>query len=146
MGAVVNERPELFAGVVAEVPFVDVLNTMQDESIPLTVMEYEEWGDPHDPVYRDYIAGYSPYDNVRRTAYPAMLVTAGLNDPRVGYWEPAKWVAKLRTMKTDTRPLLLRVNMGAGHSGASGRYDTLREVAEKYAFVLRTAGGEGVSP
>ena len=138
MGAVVNERPELFAGVVAEVPFVDVLTTMQDESIPLTVMEYEEWGNPNDPEYFDYIRSYSPYDNVRRTAYPAMLVTAGLNDPRVGYWEPAKWVAKLRTMKTDSNPLLLRVNMGAGHSGASGRYDTLREVAEKYAFVLLT--------
>jgi hypothetical protein len=109
---------------------------MLDESIPLTVMEYEEWGNPNDPEYFDYIRSYSPYDNVHPDQYPAMLVTAGLNDPRVGFWEPAKWVAKLRTMKTDHNPLLLRTHMGAGHSGASGRYDVLREVAEEYAFVI----------
>ena len=137
MGAVVNQRPDLFAGVVAQVPFVDVLTTMLDESLPLTVMEYEEWGNPNDPQYFEYIRSYSPYDNVQATQYPPMLVTAGLNDPRVGFWEPAKWVAKLRTMKTDQNPLLLRTHMGAGHSGASGRYDVLREVAEEYAFVLQ---------
>ncbi len=142
IGAVVNERPDLFAGAVAEVPFVDVLTTMLDESIPLTVMEYEEWGNPNEPEYFEYIRSYSPYDNVKQEQYPAMLVTAGLNDPRVGFWEPAKWVAKLRTMKTDRNPLLLRVHMGAGHSGASGRYDVLREVAEEYAFVIE-AGKAG---
>jgi oligopeptidase B len=136
VGAVVNQRPDLFAGAVAQVPFVDVLTTMLDESIPLTVMEYEEWGNPNLPEYFEYIRSYSPYDNVKRERYPAMLVTAGLNDPRVGFWEPAKWVAKLRTMKTDSNPLLLRTHMGAGHSGASGRYDVLREVAEEYAFVI----------
>jgi oligopeptidase B len=141
MGAVVNQRPDLFAGVVAQVPFVDVLTTMLDESIPLTVMEYEEWGNPNMPEYFEYIRSYSPYDNVHPDHYPAMLVTAGLNDPRVGFWEPAKWVAKLRTMKTDSNPLLLRTHMGAGHSGASGRYDVLREVAEEYAFVVRVGTG-----
>jgi oligopeptidase B len=139
---VVNQRPDLFAGVVAQVPFVDVLTTMLDESIPLTVMEYEEWGNPNDPQYFEYIRSYSPYDNVHPAQYPAMLVTAGLNDPRVGFWEPAKWVAKLRTMKTDHNPLLLRTHMGAGHSGASGRYDVLREVAEEYAFVVRVGTGQ----
>ena len=142
MGAVVNQRPDLFAGVVAQVPFVDVLTTMLDESIPLTVMEYEEWGNPNMPEYFEYIRSYSPYDNVHPDHYPAMLVTAGLNDPRVGFWEPAKWVAKLRTMKTDSNPLLLRTHMGAGHSGASGRYDVLREVAEEYAFVVRVGTGQ----
>jgi oligopeptidase B len=142
MGAVVNQRPDLFAGVVAQVPFVDVLTTMLDESIPLTVMEYEEWGNPNVPEYFEYIRSYSPYDNVHPDHYPAMLVTAGLNDPRVGFWEPAKWVAKLRTMKTDSNPLLLRTHMGAGHSGASGRYDVLREVAEEYAFVVRVGTGQ----
>ncbi len=136
VGAVLNQRPDLFAGAVAEVPFVDVLTTMLDESIPLTVMEYEEWGNPNEADYFDYIRSYSPYDNVERKGYPALLVTAGLNDPRVGYWEPAKWVAKLRTMNTSRNPVLLRVHMGAGHSGASGRYDMLREVAEEYAFVI----------
>jgi oligopeptidase B len=142
MGAVVNQRPDLFAGVVAQVPFVDVLTTMLDESIPLTVMEYEDWGNPNVPEYFEYIRSYSPYDNVHPDHYPAMLVTAGLNDPRVGFWEPAKWVAKLRTMKTDSNPLLLRTHMGAGHSGASGRYDVLREVAEEYAFVVRVGTGQ----
>lgn len=138
MGAVVNMRPELFAAVVAEVPFVDVLTTMLDASIPLTMIEYEEWGNPNDPVFYEYLKSYSPYDNVRPQPYPPMLVTAGLNDPRVAYWEPAKWVAKLRATKTDSNRLLLRTNMGAGHSGASGRYDYLREVAFKYAFILDT--------
>lgn len=136
MGAVTNMRPDLFKAVVARVPFVDVINTMLDESIPLTVTEYDEWGNPHDKIYYDYMRSYSPYDNVEAKMYPNMLVTAGLNDPRVQYWEPAKWVAKLRALKTDNNILLLKTNMGAGHSGASGRYDYLKEVAFRYAFIL----------
>jgi len=139
MGAVTNLRPDLFATVVADVPFVDVVNTMLDPTLPLTVIEYDEWGNPtaDESAYR-YILSYSPYDNVSAKAYPNLLVTAGLNDPRVAYWEPAKWTAKLRELKTDTNRLLLRTNMGAGHAGASGRYDYLREVAFRYAFVLDT--------
>ncbi len=140
MGAVTNLRPDLFRAVVAEVPFVDVVNTMLDASLPLTVIEYDEWGNPNDPEAYAYIRAYSPYDNVEAKAYPHMLVTAGLNDPRVAYWEPAKWVARLRARKTDTNRLLLRTNMGAGHGGASGRWDFLREVAFKYAFVLDVLG------
>ena len=140
MGAVVNMRPDLFRAVVADVPFVDVINTMLDASIPLTTGEWLQWGNPSQPEYYSYMKSYSPYDNVERKAYPAMLVTAGLNDPRVGYWEPAKWVAKLRAHKTDDNPLLLRTNMGAGHGGASGRYDALREVAVRYAFILDQLG------
>jgi oligopeptidase B len=136
MGAVVNLRPELFRAVVADVPFVDVVNTMLDPTLPLTVIEYDEWGDPNDPEVYRYILRYSPYDNVSPQPYPAMLVTGGLNDPRVGFWEPAKWVAKLRTMNTGDRPILLKTNMGAGHGGASGRYDYLREVALEYGFVI----------
>ena len=139
MGAVTNLRPDLFASVVADVPFVDVVNTMLDPTLPLTVIEYDEWGNPtaDESAYR-YMMSYSPYDNVAAKAYPNLLVTAGLNDPRVAYWEPAKWTAKLRELKTDTKRLLLRTNMGAGHAGASGRYDYLREVAFRYAFVLDT--------
>jgi oligopeptidase B len=140
MGAVTNFRPDLFRAVVAEVPFVDVVNTMLDASLPLTVIEYDEWGNPNEPEAYSYIRSYSPYDNVEAKDYPHMLVTAGLNDPRVAYWEPAKWTAKLRKMKTDQNRLLLRTNMGAGHSGASGRYDFLREIAFKYAFVLDVLG------
>jgi oligopeptidase B len=136
MGAVTNMRPELFRAVLAEVPFVDVVNTMLDASLPLTVIEYDEWGNPNDRAAYEYIRSYSPYDNVEARHYPHMLVTAGLNDPRVAYWEPAKWTAKLRAKKTDDNRLLLRTNMGAGHRGASGRYDYLREIAFKYAFVL----------
>jgi oligopeptidase B len=140
MGAVTNMRPELFRAVLAEVPFVDVVNTMLDASLPLTVIEYDEWGNPNDRVAYEYIRSYSPYDNVGAQPYPHMLVTAGLNDPRVAYWEPAKWTAKLRAKKTDHNRLLLRTNMGAGHAGASGRYDHLREVAFRYAFVLDVLG------
>jgi oligopeptidase B len=140
MGAVTNMRPDLWKAVVAQVPFVDVINTMLDASIPLTTGEWLQWGDPHKPEFYGYMKSYSPYDNVRATAYPAMLVTAGLNDPRVGYWEPAKWVARLRATKTDANPLLLRTNMGAGHGGASGRYDALREQAIRYAFILDQLG------
>jgi oligopeptidase B len=136
MGAVTNMRPDLFSAVLAEVPFVDVLNTMLDASLPLTVIEYDEWGNPHDSAVYHYMRTYSPYDNVQRKQYPHMLVTAGLNDPRVAYWEPAKWTAKLRAMKLGESRLLFRTNMGAGHGGASGRYDTLRETAFKFAFVL----------
>jgi oligopeptidase B len=142
MGAVTNMRPDLFAVVVAMVPFVDALNTMLDASLPLTVGEYEEWGNPNEKQYYDYIKSYAPYDNVEAKAYPAILVTAGLNDPRVSYWEPAKWVAKLRAMKTDDHRLLLKTNMGSGHFGASGRYEHLKESAFNYAFILDSLGIE----
>jgi len=142
MGAVVNMRPDLFKAVVADVPFVDVINTMMDASIPLTTGEWIQWGDPHKAEFYGYLKSYSPYDNVEHKAYPNMLVTAGLNDPRVGYWEPAKWVAKLRANKTDNNLLLLRTNMGAGHGGASGRYDALREQAIRFAFILSVLGIE----
>jgi oligopeptidase B len=137
MGAVANMAPELFAGVVAHVPFVDVVTTMLDESIPLTTAEWDEWGDPHDPVFYEYMLSYSPYDQVEAKGYPAMMVTTGLHDSQVQYWEPAKWVAKLRAIKTDERPLLMRTRMDSGHGGASGRYDSYRERAEEYAFMLQ---------
>ncbi|HSH02186.1 MAG TPA: S9 family peptidase [Anaerolineae bacterium] len=140
MGAVVNLRPELFQVVVAGVPFVDVVNTMMDPTIPLTVTEYEEWGDPNDETYFEYMMSYSPYDNLQAGAYPHLLVTGGLNDPRVQYWEPTKWVAKLRQYKTDDNLLLLKIHMGAGHGGSSGRYDYLDEVAFEYAFILHCLG------
>ena len=136
IGAVLNLRPDLFAVAIADVPFVDVMNTMLDPSIPLTIGEYEEWGNPEDPVYFDYMLGYSPYDNVRDATYPDLLVLAGLNDPRVHYWEPAKWVARLRDHEIGGNQLLLRTNMGAGHGGASGRYDRLAEIAFQNAFIL----------
>jgi oligopeptidase B len=140
MGAVANLRPDLFRVVLAEVPFVDVVNTMLDASLPLTVIEYDEWGNPNDFTAYEYIKSYSPYDNIEAKDYPHMLVTAGLNDPRVAYWEPAKWTARLRATKTDGNRLLLRTNMGAGHGGASGRFDFLREIAFKYAFMLDVLG------
>ena len=140
MGAVVNERPDLFGCVVAHVPFVDVLNTMLDDSLPLTTMEYNEWGNPNDAEYYRYMRTYSPYDNVRRQAYPAMLVTGGISDPRVTYWEPAKWVARLRDLRTDENPLLLKIHMDSGHAGASGRFERIKEVAEEYAFILNALG------
>jgi oligopeptidase B len=136
MGAVANARPELFKAVVADVPFVDVINTMLDSTLPLTTGEYEEWGDPSDRRYFDYMLSYSPYDNLQAKAYPAMLVQTSLNDSQVMYWEPAKYVARLRAVKTDANPVLLKINMEAGHGGASGRYDFLREIAFTYAFVL----------
>ena len=140
MGAVINKAPELAKAAVAQVPFVDVINTMLDDTLPLTTGEYEEWGNPNDPEYFQIIRAYSPYDNVAPLSYPDLLVTAGLNDPRVQYWEPAKWVAKLREQTTSTGPLLLKTNMGAGHGGASGRYDGYREIAEEYAFVVDRCG------
>jgi len=136
MGAVTNMQPDLFKAVVAEVPFVDVLNTMLDPSLPLTVTEYEEWGNPHDSIYYEYIKSYSPYDNVEARAYPNLLITGGLNDPRVGYWEPTKWAAKLRALKTYDNTLLLKINMGEGHFGVSGRYAEMRDMAFEYAFML----------
>jgi oligopeptidase B len=140
MGAVVNMRPDLFKGVVAAVPFVDVVTTMLDETIPLTTFEWDEWGDPHKKEYYDYMLSYSPYDQVEAKDYPAMLVTTGLHDSQVQYWEPAKWVAKLREMKTDKNPLLLHTNMDAGHGGQSGRFRAYKEVAMKFAFMLDLAG------
>jgi oligopeptidase B len=136
IGAVINLEPELYRGVIAAVPFVDVVTTMLDESIPLTTGEYDEWGNPNDPVYFDYMLSYSPYDQVKTGNYPAILVTTGLHDSQVQYWEPAKWVAKLRTHKTDNNVLLLNTNMEAGHGGAAGRYRRYREIALEYAFLL----------
>ncbi|MEM1000724.1 MAG: S9 family peptidase [Bacteroidota bacterium] len=140
MGAVINMRPDLFKVVEAHVPFVDVMNTMLDPSIPLTVIEYDEWGNPNEENYFHYMHSYSPYDNVQPQDYPDLLITAGLNDPRVQYWEPAKWCAKLRQCKSTDRPLLLKTNMGAGHQGASGRYGYLKEIAFDYAFLLDRLG------
>jgi oligopeptidase B len=140
MGAVANMRPELFAGIVAEVPFVDVVTTMLDPSIPLTTGEYDEWGDPNQKEFYDYMLSYSPYDNVEAKAYPAMLITGGLHDSQVQYWEPAKWAAKLRELKTDSNPILLKTNMEAGHGGASGRFRRHRETAFSYLFLLDLAG------
>ena len=147
MGAVVNQAPHLWGAVAAHVPFVDVLNTMLDTSLPLTPIEWPEWGNPiEDKQAFELIRSYSPYDQLKAGAYPPMLVTAGLNDPRVTYWEPAKYVAKLRTLKTDDNPLLLKTNMGAGHGGKSGRYDSLHEVAEEYAFILWALDLEDETP
>ena len=141
MGAVVNLRPELFGAVVAQVPFVDALNTILDPTLPLTVLEWEEWGNPvESKEYYDYMKSYAPYENVEAKDYPPMFVTAGLNDPRVSYWEPAKWVAKLRATKTDDNPLLLKTEMGAGHGGPSGRYDAWKEECTVYAFLFDVFG------
>lgn len=136
IGAVVNLRPELFVGAIVDVPFVDVVTTILDPDLPLSVMEWDEWGNPNEKEFYDYMKSYSPYDNVKPQAYPHLLITAGLNDPRVSYWEPAKWTAKLRQLKTDTHRLLLKTNLDAGHGGASGRYEALKEAAFDYAFVL----------
>ncbi len=140
MGAVSNMRPDLYKAIVADVPFVDVINTMMDASIPLTAQEWQQWGDPHDSTQFAYMRSYSPYDNVERKPYPWMLVTTSLNDSQVGYWEPVKWVAKLRSMKTDNNPLYIKINMAGGHGGSSGRYDVLRERAFRYAFMLDAVG------
>jgi oligopeptidase B len=136
IGAVLNEAPELFRAAIAHVPFVDVLNTMLDEKLPLTVLEYEEWGNPHDPTYYEYIRSYAPYENVRQAAYPTVFATAGLNDPRVPYWEAAKWVARLRDNQINDAPILLKVQMSAGHQGPTGRYHEIEEVAEEFSFIL----------
>ena len=140
IGAVINLEPSIWKGVVAAVPFVDVVTTMLDETIPLTTFEYDEWGNPNDPKFYEYIKSYSPYDNIEAKAYPNMLVTTGFHDSQVQYWEPAKWVARLRDKKTDSNWLLLHTNMGAGHGGASGRFERLKEVALEYTFILKLAG------
>ena len=140
MGAIANQAPQDYRGIVAAVPFVDVVTTMLDQSIPLTSNELDEWGDPRDQQYYDYMLAYSPYDNVRRQAYPAMLVTTSLWDSQVQYYEPAKWVARLRAMKTDSNPLLFRTTIAAGHGGKSGRFESYRETAEEYSFILDLAG------
>ena len=145
MGAIVNMRPDLFRAVVADVPFVDVINTMLDGSLPLTAQEWEQWGNPRNAEHYAYMKSYSPYDNVEAKPYPRLLVTTSLNDSQVMYWEPAKWVAKLRATKTDTNPLYFKINMKGGHGGSSGRYDRLREAAFRYAFML-DAVGRGLPP
>jgi oligopeptidase B len=147
MGAVTNLRPDLFAGIVAEVPFVDCLTTILDDTLPLTVTEWEEWGNPvEDPDVYAYMKGYSPYDNVEARDHPAILATGGLNDPRVSYWEPAKWVQRLRATTTGSRPIYLKTEMGAGHQGPSGRYDAWRDEAFVFAFVLDALGMVGGHP
>jgi oligopeptidase B len=143
MGAIINMAPELYHGVLAAVPFVDVVTTMLDDSIPLTTGEYDEWGNPNQFEYYNYMKSYSPYDNVEAKAYPHMLVTTGLHDSQVQYWEPAKWVAKLRDLKTDSNKLLLHTDMTSGHGGASGRFESLKEVALEYAFLLDLEGIHG---
>ena len=140
MGVIVNEAPELYRSVIAAVPFVDVITTMLDETIPLTTGEYDEWGNPNEKEFYDYMISYSPYDNVKPQEYPNMLVTAGYHDSQVQYWEPAKWVAKLRDLKTDSNVLFLDTNMEAGHSGASGRFDALKDTAKQYTFILQLEG------
>ena len=136
VGAVANMEPQLWRGIIANVPFVDVVTTMLDESIPLTTGEYDEWGNPNEKEYYDYMLSYSPYDNVEAKGYPAMLITTGLHDSQVQYWEPAKWTAKLRDMKTDNHHLYLKTEMDYGHGGASGRFEGYKEVALEYAFML----------
>jgi len=143
IGAVLNQRPDLFGCAIAQVPFVDALTTMLDDKLPLTVNEYDEWGNPQRREYYEYIRSYSPYDNVHRATYPAMLVTAGLNDPRVSYWEPAKWVARLRTANESDCPIVLKTQMGSGHMGPSGRYESWREEALVMAFVMTQFGIDG---
>lgn len=142
IGTVVNLKPELFKAMIAAVPFVDVVTTMLDESIPLTTGEYDEWGNPNEEESYNYMKSYSPYDNVKAQNYPALLITTGLHDSQVQYWEPAKWCAKLREYKTDSNPLLLYTNMETGHGGASGRFESLRETAMEYAFLLHILGGQ----
>jgi oligopeptidase B len=137
MGAIANQRPDLFRAIVAEVPFVDVINTMLDDTLPLTVIEWEEWGNPAIEEQYRWMRAYAPYENLRAgEEYPAMLVTAGLNDPRVSYWEPAKWTARMRADVRHRGPLLLKTEMGAGHGGPSGRYDAWRDEAFVLAFLL----------
>jgi oligopeptidase B len=140
MGAVTNMRPDLFKAVIADVPFVDVINTMKDESLPLTTQEYEQWGNPNEEEAYKYILTYSPYDNVTAKAYPNILATGGWNDSQVLYHEPAKWVAKLRALKTDQNVVLLKINLDSGHGGATGRFDYLKEVAFRYAFLIDRLG------
>ena len=140
MGVIVNSAPELYKGVIAAVPFVDVVTTMLDDTIPLTTGEYDEWGNPHREADYHYIKSYSPYDTITAQDYPNLYVSTGLHDSQVQYWEPAKWVAKLRAYKTDGNLLFLDTNLGAGHGGASGRFQSLKETAKEYTFILRLEG------
>jgi oligopeptidase B len=140
MGAIVNQRPKLYQTIVAQVPFVDVINTMLDESLPLTTGEYEEWGNPNVEEQYNYILSYSPYDNVTAQDYPNILITGGINDSQVLFHEPAKWTAKLRSLKTDDNIVLLRMNMESGHGGATGRYDGIKDTAFEFAFILNRVG------
>ena len=141
MGAVMNYNPELFNGIVAQVPFVDVVTTMLDETIPLTTGEYDEWGNPNEKEYYDYMKSYSPYDNIEAKNYPNILITTGFHDSQVQYWEPAKWTAKLRDLKTDNNILIFKTDMTSGHGGASGRFESLKEIALEYAFLLKLEDG-----
>lgn len=140
MGVIVNEEPELYKGIIADVPFVDVVTTMLDEKLPLTTAEYDEWGNPNEKEYFEYMLSYSPYDNVKAQAYPNMYITTGLNDSQVQYWEPAKWTAKLRAMKTDSNIIVFETEMSSGHGGRSGRFDSLKQLASQFAFILRLEG------
>jgi oligopeptidase B len=140
MGAIINMEPDMWNGVVAAVPFVDVISTMLDESIPLTTGEFDEWGNPKNEEYYNYIKSYSPYDNIEKKAYPNLLITTGYWDSQVQYWEPAKWIAKLRDYKTDDNLLMMKCNMEVGHGGASGRFKRFEEVAFEYAFFLSLEG------
>ena len=140
MGVVANQKPKLFAAIIADVPWVDCVTTMLDPKVPLTTSEYDEWGNPEDNEVFNYILSYSPYDNVKHTEYPAMLVLAGLNDSQVQFWEPTKWVALLRSKNIGNEPLLLKTNMESAHSGSSGRYEKYKEIAFEYAFLLRVVG------
>jgi oligopeptidase B len=140
MGVITNLAPELYKGIVSQVPFLDVVTTMLDESIPLTTGEFDEWGNPKNKTYYDYMLSYSPYDNIQKKDYPNIMITSGFHDSQVQYWEPTKYVAKMRDMKTDDNLLLLYTNMDAGHGGASGRYESLKEVAKVYAFILDLEG------
>ena len=143
IGAVINRAPQLFNGAIAAVPFVDVVTTMLDDSIPLTTSEYDEWGNPNEEEYYRYMKSYSPYDNVREQDYPHLYVSTGLHDSQVQYWEPAKWVARLREKKTDQNLLFLDTDMEAGHGGASGRFNALKDTAKEFAFLLDLEGIEG---
>jgi oligopeptidase B len=136
MGAIINMAPELYNGIIAQVPFVDVITTMLDDTIPLTTGEYDEWGNPQEKESYDYMVSYSPYDNIKAQKYPNMYVSTGLHDSQVQYWEPAKWVAKLRNQKIDANVLYLNTNMDAGHGGASGRFEALKELAQEFSFLL----------
>ena len=140
MGAIANEAPHLYNGIIADVPFVDVVTTMLDDKLPLTTAEYDEWGNPAQRKYFDYILSYSPYDNVKAQLYPNMYITTGLNDSQVQYWEPAKWTAKLRDMKTDKNIIIFETEMSSGHGGKSGRFDSLEQRASQFAFVLNLEG------
>ena len=140
MGAVINMEPELFNGVIASVPFVDVINTMWDETIPLTTSEFDEWGNPKELEYYNYMKSYSPYDNVSYLNYPNLLITTGYWDSQVQYWEPAKWIAKIRELRANDNLLLMYCNMDVGHGGASGRFESLKEIALEYAFLFKLEG------